>query len=41
MSKIKDLSCKEGLVRGDKGTESLWLDSQLSWVDVPSRDRSP
>jgi len=30
-----------GLVRGIQGTESLWLDSQLSEVDVPSRDWSP
>ena len=29
------------LFRGIQGTESLWLDSQLSVVDVPSRDWSP
>jgi hypothetical protein len=28
------------LFRGIQGTESLWLDSQLSVVDVPSRDWS-
>ena len=33
--------CKAGSAWGDQGTESLWLDSQLSVVDVPSRDRSP
>ena len=33
--------CKAGFARGDQGTESLWLDSQLSVVDVPSRVRSP
>jgi hypothetical protein len=42
---IKDESdsicTKTGLVRGIQGTESLWLDSQLSVLDVPSRVRSP
>jgi len=36
-----NLSCKAGFVRGDQGTESLWLDSQLSMVDVFSRDQNP
>ena len=29
---------KAGLARGIQGTESLWLDSQLSVDVVPSRD---
>jgi len=34
-------SSKAGFIRGIQDTESLWLDFQLSVVDVPSRVRSP
>jgi len=38
---MQTTSCKASFIRGIQGTESLWLDFQLSAVDVPSRARSP
>jgi len=35
------VTSKTDFARGIQGTESLWFNSQLSEVDVPSRDRSP
>ena len=36
-----NITRKTGLARGIQGTTSLWLDSKLSVVDIPSRGQSP
>lgn len=38
---LMNITRKTGLARGIQGTTSLWLDSKLSVVDVPSRGQSP